>query len=55
MIGLDLITSPELAVKWIMLKWYYIVDLILDSNLNDLFFYRKFCAFKVILFYITSF
>ena len=30
-IGLDLSTSPKLAVKWIILKWCYLVDLILDS------------------------
>ena len=30
-IRLDLSTSPKLAVKWIILKWYYVVELILDS------------------------
>ena len=30
MIGVDLIISAKLAVKWIILKWYYVVDLILD-------------------------
>ena len=54
-IGLDLSTSPKLAVKWIILKWYYVVDLILDSIWIILVFYCKFCAFKIILFYIAYF
>ena len=49
MIGLDLCTSAKLAVKWIILKWYYAVDLILDSIWIILVFYCKFCAFKIIL------
>ena len=55
MIGLDLSTSPKLAVKWIILKWYYVVDLILDSIWIILVFYCKFCAFRIILFYIVYF
>ena len=54
-IGLDLSTSPKLAVKWIILKWYYVVDLILDSIWIILVFYCKFCAFKIILFYNAYF
>ena len=30
-IGLDLSRSAKLAVKWIIIKWYYVVDLIFDS------------------------
>ena len=45
-IGLDLSTSPKLAVKWIIIKWYYVVDLIFDSIWIILVFYCKFCAFK---------
>ena len=47
--------SIHLAVKWIILKWYYVVDLILDSIWIILVFYCKFCAFKIILFYIAYF
>ena len=54
-IGLDLSTSAKLAVKWRILKWYYVVDLILDSIWITLVFYYKFCAFKIILFYIAFF
>ena len=53
--GLGLSTSAKLAVKWIILKWYYVVDLILDSIWIILVFYCKFCAFKIILFYIAYF
>ena len=49
MIGLDLSTSAKLAVKWIILKRYYVVDLILDSIRTILNFHCKFCAFKIIL------
>ena len=49
--GFGLSTSAKLAVKWIILKWYYVVDLILDSIWIILVFYCKFCAFKIILFY----
>ena len=53
--GFGLSTSAKLAVKWIILKWYYVVDLILDSIWIILVFYCKFCAFKIILFYIAYF
>ena len=33
MIGLDLSTRAKLAVKWATPKWYYVVELILDSVL----------------------
>ena len=55
MIGLDLSTSVKLAVKWIILKWHYVVNLILDSIWIILVFYCKFCAFKIILSYIAYF
>ena len=48
-IGLDLCTKAKLAVKWIILKWYYAVDLIFDSIWIILVFYCNFCAFKIIL------
>ena len=48
MIGLDLSTSAKSAVKWIILKRYYVVDLILDSIRTILNFHCKFCAFKII-------
>ena len=54
-IHLDLNTSPKLAVKWIILKWYYVVDFILNSTQIIVVFYCKFCALKIILFYITYF
>ena len=34
MIGLDLSTRAKLAVKWATPKWYYVVELILESVLN---------------------
>ena len=42
-------------VKWIILKCYYVVDLILDAVWIILVFYCKFYAFKIILFYIAYF
>ena len=55
MIGLDLSTSAKLGVKWIILKWYYVINLILGTIWIILVFYCKFCAFKIVLFYIASF
>ena len=49
-IGLDLSASAELAVKRIILKCYYVVDLILDSIWIVLVFYCKVCAFRIIIF-----
>ena len=41
MIGLDLRASAKLAVTWIILEYYYVVDLILDSIWIVLFFIVK--------------
>ena len=38
-----------------MLKYHYVLDLILDSLWIILIAYCKFCAFGIILFYITYF
>ena len=46
MIDLDLSTSAKLAVKWIILQSYYVVDLILDSIWITLVFYCKFLIFN---------
>ena len=46
-IGLDLSTSAKLAVKWIILKWYYVVDLILDSIWIILFQSELHCTFSI--------
>ena len=54
-IGLDLRTSTKLAVRWIILKWYYVEDLILDSIWTILVFYCKVSAFKIIYFCIVYF
>ena len=40
-------TSAKLAVILIVLKWYYIVGLILDSIWIVLVFYCKLCAFRI--------
>ena len=53
MTHLGLGTSAKLTVIWIILQCYYIVDLILDSISIFLTFYCKFCAFRIILFYIA--
>ena len=37
------------------IKGYYVADLMLDSIWILLFFYCKFCAFRIILFYIVYF
>ena len=55
MIGLDLSISAKLAVIWIILECYYVVDLILDSMSVILVFYCKFLAFIIIIFYIAYF
>ena len=55
MIALDPSTSAKLAVIWIILKCYYVVDLILDSVWIILVFYCKFCAFNIVLFYTLHF
>ena len=55
MIGLVLSTSAKLAVKWMILKWYFIIDLILDSVWIILVFYCKFCAFKITVSWIAYF
>ena len=49
-IVLDLNTSAKLLAVWIILKWYHVVDLILDSIWISLVFYCKFYAFKLFLF-----
>ena len=49
MIGLAISTNAKLAVIWILLKWYYVVDLISDSIWIILFCYCKFCTFKTFL------
>ena len=50
-IGLDLSVSAKLAVKWIILKCYYVVDLILDSIWNYwkiyIFTFTRFIANKL--------
>ena len=50
-IGLDLSASAKLAVKWIILKCYYVVDLILDSIWNYwkiyIFTFTRFIARKL--------
>ena len=38
-----------------ILKYYYVVDLILDSIWIILVSYCKFCAFRIIIFYIAYF
>ena len=38
----------KLAVIWLILKCYYVVDLILDSVWITLVIYCKFCAFRII-------
>ena len=40
-------TSAKLAVILIVLKWYYIVGLILDSIWIVLVFYCKLCAYRI--------
>ena len=55
MIHLGLSTNEKLAVIWIILNRYYIVDLILDSISIVLVFYCKFWAFRIILFYNAYF
>ena len=52
---LDLSTIAKLAVKWIILKCYYLVNVILGSILIILVFYCEFSAFKIIPFYIAYF
>ena len=48
MIGLEISTSAKLTVISIILKCYYVLDLIFESI--SLVFYCKFCAFRIILF-----
>ena len=55
MLGLDLSASAKLPVRWITLKWHYVVNLILDLIWIILVFYCKFCVFKIILFYVAHF
>ena len=55
MIGLDLSTSLKSAAEWIIITWYQVLSLILDSIWIILVFYCKFCAFKIILFYTAYF
>ena len=54
-IGFDLSKSAKLAVIWVILNGYNIVDVIMDSVLIILVFYCEFGAFGIILFYIASF
>ena len=55
MTGLGQRTSATLAVIRIILECYHVVELILDSICIILVFCCKFCAFRIILFYIASF
>ena len=52
---MDLSTSAKLAVKWIILKCYYVVNLILDSIWIILVFYCKFSALKLFFFTLHIF
>ena len=40
-------TSAKLAIILVVLKWYYVVDLILDSIWIVLVFHSKLCAFRI--------
>ena len=55
MIGLDPSTSAKLAVIGIIIKCYYVIDLILNSIWIVLVCYCKVCAFRIALFYIVYF
>ena len=48
MIGLEIGTSAKLAVISIILKCYYVLDLIFEPI--SLVFYCKFCTYRIILF-----
>ena len=49
MVGLDLSTSANSVVIWLIVQCYYVVDLILDSVWIILTLYVKFCAFRIIV------
>ena len=55
MIGFDLSKSGKLPVLCIIQKCYYVEGVILDSVGIIVVFYCKFCAFRIILFYIAFF
>ena len=52
MIGVDLSTSANVAVNWIILKCFCVVNVILNSIWIMLVFYCKFSVFKIVLFYL---